>query len=331
MAKKKATRKSAKPRPARKRSTMVGADFLSLTQRSPADVVSLFQTAAKVKRNIRPYRRALEGTTTVLLFEKSSLRTRITFETGINALGGTALYMDHANQRLGERESVRDYGKNLERWVDCVVARLYRQSVIEELADNASIPIINALSDRFHPCQALADLFSLWERTSGLDGLRLAYIGDGNNVCHSLMHAASMLGVDMTVITPVGYSPAPDVVEESLALAAESGAVLAFSHDPAVIESHHAVYTDVWVSMGQADEAGKRRSAFADYAVTPSLMQTASRGIKGGSLFMHCLPALRGVEVMDEVIDAPTSIVYDQAENRMHVQNALLLHMFGKA
>ena len=153
MAKKKATRKSAKPRPARKRSTMVGADFLSLTQRSPADVVSLLQTAAKVKRNIRPYRRALEGTTTVLLFEKSSLRTRITFETGINALGGTALYMDHANQRLGERESVRDYGKNLERWVDCVVARVYRQSVIEELADNASIPIINALSDRTTPAR----------------------------------------------------------------------------------------------------------------------------------------------------------------------------------
>ncbi len=331
MAKKKAKRQPAKRPTTRKRSKMIGADFLSLTQLSPADLVTLFKTAAKAKRNLRPYRRALEGTTTVLLFEKSSLRTRITFETGINAMGGTALYMDHSNQKLGERESVRDYGKNLERWVDCVVARVYRQTAIEELADNASIPIINALSDRYHPCQALADLFTLWERPGGIDGQRLAYIGDGNNVCHSLMHAASMLGVDMTVITPVGYSPSPDVVKESLALAAESGAVLAFSHDPAAIESHHAVYTDVWVSMGQADEAGKRRSAFADYTVTAPLMAAASRGIKNGSLFMHCLPAMRGVEVMDEVIDSPNSVVYDQAENRMHVQNALLLHMFGKA
>jgi len=272
----------------------------------------------------------------VLLFEKASLRTRISFETGINALGGTALYMDHSAQRIGERESVKDYGRNLERWIDCIVARVYSQRAIDELALFADVPVINALSDRFHPCQALADMFTLWERPGSLEGIRLAWMGDGNNVCHSLMQAATMLGVDMTIITPHGYEPAADVTEQCLTYAKESGAVLTFVDDPAAVEGHHAVYTDVWVSMGQGDQANERRAAFGPYAVTPEIMSLASKGVTGkrfpnGSVFMHCLPAQRGVEVLDEVMDSPASIVYDQAENRMHAQNGLLLHIFGKS
>jgi len=307
-----------------------GGDLLTLSGLTAETILAIFRTAAKVKKNPRPFRKALDGVTAVLLFEKASLRTRITFETGIGMLGGRAIYMDHSTQRLGERESVKDYGRNLERWVQCIIARVYSQSVVEELAAAASVPVINALSDRFHPCQGLADLFTVWQRPGGLEGKRIAYIGDGNNVCHSLMHAATLLGVDMTVITPEGHEPAGDVWAECESFCLASGSVLAFSHDPAAVEGHEVVYSDVWVSMGQTDTAG-RRGAFSRYAVTGDLMARASNGVKGGSLFMHCLPAHRGIEVTDEVIDSANSIVYDQAENRMHAQNALLLHLFGKS
>lgn len=309
---------------------LAGGDFLNLAGYSAETLLALFKTAAAIKKNNKPFRKALDGVTAILLFEKASLRTRITFETGINLMGGTAIYMDHSAQKLGERESVKDYGKNLERWVQCIVARVYSQTVVDELADAAGCPVINALSDRYHPCQGLADLFTVWERPGGLAGKRIAYIGDGNNVCHSLMHAATILGVDITVITPPGYEPAGDIWEECEALARASGAVMTFSHDPGAVAGHDVVYTDVWVSMGQTDTAGKR-GAFGGFAVTAELMARASQGVKGGSLFMHCLPAHRGVEVSDDVIDSPNSIVYDQAENRMHAQNALLLHLFGKA
>jgi ornithine carbamoyltransferase len=335
MAKEKVSAASAKPEKAArsKATSLAGRDLLTLTDLTPQEVLAIYDTAKKSKKNIKPYRKALDGKTVVLLFEKASLRTRISFETGINKLGGTSLYMDHSAQRIGEREATKDYGRNLERWIDCIVARVYSQRAVDELAMYSDVPVINALSDRFHPCQGLADLFTLWERPGGLDGIRLAWVGDGNNVCHSLMHAASMLGVDMTGVTPPGYAPAPDVVEDCLAFAQASGAVLTFSHDPAAVEGHHAVYTDVWVSMGQTDQANERRAAFAEYAVTERLMAIASTGVTGkrfphGSLFMHCLPAQRGVEVVDEVIDSPASIVYDQAENRMHAQNALLIHTF---
>ena len=347
MAKKKSSASARKPGPtasggagvkrtaSRSKRSLAGRDLLSLSDLTREDILALFATAAKSKKNIQPYRKALDGKTVIMLFEKASLRTRISFETGISKLGGTAIYMDHSAQKIGERESTKDYGKNLERWVDCIVARVYSQRAVDELASFADVPVINALSDRFHPCQGLADLFTLWERPGGLEGVRLGWVGDGNNVCHSLMHAATLLGVDMTVVTPRGYEPAPEVVQECLAYAKVNGSTLAFAHDPAAIEGHHAIYTDVWVSMGQADQANERRAAFADYCVTVPMMEIASRGVTGkrfphGSLFMHCLPAQRGVEVTDEVIDSPASIVYDQAENRMHAQNALLIHLLGK-
>lgn len=339
---------------------LAGGDLLTFASLTKPVVESLFTTARDLKARFRATRAHLSsvslspapplspspslpltGTTSVLLFEKASLRTKMSFETGIGFLGGRALFMDHANQKLGEREAVKDYAKNLERWVDCIIARVYSQEVLYELAEHARVPVINALSDRFHPCQALADLFTLSElaqqRNIPLSQLRLAYVGDGNNVCHSLMHASTMLGVSTTVISPKGYEPAADVIEECEALCKSSGATLTISNDLAAAERHHAIYTDVWVSMGQADTAAKRRKVFAPYQVNAALMTRAAKGLPPASIphgphFMHCLPAQRGVEVTDEVIDSPGSLVYEQAENRMHAQNALLAALFqGRA
>jgi ornithine carbamoyltransferase len=314
-----------------------GADLLTLSTVSPAAVLDLFDTARQMKADLRPFRNTLDNKAVALLFEKPSLRTKVSFEVGVAKLGGHAIFMDHSAYRLGARESVRDYAKNMERWVECIVARVYQQAVLEEMAEVARPPVINALSDRFHPCQALADLFTLYER-AGCDAarlrtLRLAYVGDGNNVCHSLMHASTLLGVDTTIITPKGYAPAPDVVKDCEAFALDAGSKLNVTTEVAAIESHDAVYTDVWVSMGQAggvDEVTKRRKVFAKYQVSSDLMEKAGRARPAPAVFMHCLPAQRGLEVTDEVIDSPQSIVYDQAENRMHAQNALLRHMFPR-
>ncbi|HYF14144.1 MAG TPA: ornithine carbamoyltransferase [Phycisphaerales bacterium] len=317
--------------PARTLADLRGRDLLTLAQLAAPCVRALFERAAAMKKDRASAKTALDGKTVLLIFEKASLRTRITFETGVGLLGGRAIYMDHSVQRLGVRESVKDYAKNLERWLECIVARVYSQAVIEELAEHASIPVINALSDRYHPCQGLADLMTLWERAPDLrvggEPLRLAYVGDGNNVCHSLMEAACMLGCAMTVVTPRGYAPLPDVAERCHALARESGGSLEVTTKVSAVERCHAVYTDVWVSMGQADEEGKRMRVFSPYQVDADLMVQASKGLApswGGAKFMHCLPARRGVEVTDDVIDSPESLVYDQAENRMHAQNALL-------
>lgn len=341
---------------------LAGGDLLTFASLTRPVVESLFASAKQLKSQFRETRKHLSdasagkadgttlagasgslktpltGTTSVLLFEKASLRTKMSFETGIGLLGGRAIFMDHSAQKLGEREAVKDYAKNLERWVDCIIARVYSQEILYELAEHARVPVINALSDRFHPCQALADLFTLHELAEAkhiaLRDLSLAYVGDGNNVCHSLMHAATMLGVSTTVISPKGYEPAADVVAECEAFAKESGATLTISNDLAAVERHHAVYTDVWVSMGQADTAAKRRKVFAPYQVNAALMARAAKGLPASQIpqgphLMHCLPAQRGVEVTDEVIDAPSSLVYEQAENRMHAQDALLVHMFS--
>jgi len=314
-----------------------GQDLLTLSNISPSAILELFDTASKMKANLSAYRSTLDNLAVALLFEKPSLRTKMSFEVGIAKLGGHPIFMDHGGQRLGARESVRDYGKNLERWVDCIVARVYSQQVLEEMADAAKCPVINALSDRFHPCQGLADLFTLYERAGRnpdrLRQVKLLYIGDGNNVCHSLIHCATLLGVHTTVITPKGYAPADDVAAECAAFAKAKGSTFTISHNLRDAEGHDAVYTDVWVSMGQpggVDEVTKRRKIFTKYQVNPDLMELASRGRPAPAAFMHCLPAQRGLEVTDEVIDAPTSIVYDQAENRMHAQNALLHYMLGK-
>ncbi|GMV24911.1 MAG: ornithine carbamoyltransferase, catabolic [Phycisphaerae bacterium] len=310
-------------------SLLAGSDLLTVATLSSGELLSILDLAARVKADVMPYSRALEHKSVIMIFEKPSLRTKVTFEVGVHRLGGAPIYMDQSASRLGERESIRDYGKNLERWCQLIVARVFSHKALCELAHHAGVPVINALSDRFHPCQALADVLTIREHLKTFRGVRVAFVGDGNNVCHSLMHAATLLGMGITVVSPPGYAPAADVVEECRGFAAATGGSLTVTSDLEAVAGHHAVYTDVWVSMGQGEQAAARNKAFAAYQVNAELMARASRGLPSPALFMHCLPAQRGVEVTDEVIDSPSSVVYDQAENRMHAQNALMLKIFG--
>jgi ornithine carbamoyltransferase len=302
-----------------------GSDLLTLAALDEATILSLFATAAAMKKDYGPFSRTLAGKSAILLFEKPSLRTRISFEVGIAKLGGHAIYMDHSGQRLGERESVTDYGKNLERWVSLIVARVFRNSVVNELANAAKVPVINALCDLYHPCQGLADYLTLWQRHGRVRGLRVAYVGDGNNVCHSLMHGAGILGAELIAITPKGHECDPEIVGEARRLGERGGGKVVETHDPDAVAGVDAVYTDVWVSMGEAAHSASERKKFLRYQINESLMAKAGTD----AVFMHCLPAKRGQEVVDAVMDGSTSVVYDQAENRMHAQCALMHHMFA--
>jgi ornithine carbamoyltransferase len=304
-------------------------DLLSMADLTTGLVHTLFETTAAWKAEPAAYKGVLAGKSVVMLFEKPSLRTHVTFEIGLTKLGAHVMYLDHSKQKLGERESVKDYAKNLERWADAIVARVFSHKVLEEMAEHARIPVVNALSDLEHPCQALADLFTLQERLGTLEGKRLAFVGDGNNVCHSLMLCSALLGVDMTVISPKGFEPQFAVVRQALGLAEKTGAKIAITNKLDAVAGHHAVYTDAWVSMGQAHQSPLRKDSFDGFQVDDDVMERASSGIEGGSLFMHCLPAHRGEEVVDSVIDSDSSVVYDQAENRMHVQNALMMMLLG--
>jgi ornithine carbamoyltransferase len=292
----------------------------------PAQVRELFQLAAEVKSRAERYRGALGGRYLALIFEKPSLRTRVTFEIGIASLGGGAVFLDHTATPLGERESIRDVAKNLERWVHGIAARTFTQRAIDELAAHAAIPVINALSDRFHPCQALADFFTLEERFGGVRGLKLAYLGDGNNVCHSLLIAGAQVGAHLRIAAPAGYEPDPAIVAEARRTARETRGKIEICRSPEeAVAGAQAVYTDVWASMGQEHEAAAREKIFAPYQVNGPLFRLAAPD----AVFLHCLPAHRGLEVTEEVIDSPQSIVYDQAENRLHVQKAILLMLLG--
>lgn len=287
------------------------------------EVSYLLDLAGKVKRAPAKFARALSGKYIGLLFEKPSLRTRLTFELAIKQLGGDAVMSEGP---VGAREPLKDVARNLERWVQGIVARTFSQTTIEELAGWSSAPVINALSDLYHPCQALADVFTLQERFGELRGLKLAFVGDGNNVAHSLMLSAVRLGVDFAISTPEGYAPNADIVAQAEGLAEVSGARLEVTNDPAVaVSGANAVYTDVWTSMGKEKESAKRRKIFAGHQVNEALMAQA----RPDAVFMHCLPARRGEEVTDEVIESGQSIVFDQAENRLHAQKALLLMMLG--
>jgi ornithine carbamoyltransferase len=281
-----------------------------------------------MKADIRPWRDRFAQRSIVLLFEKPSLRTRVSFEVGFARMGGHAVYLDHERQRIGQRESVADYGRNLERWCDCIVARTMEQRTIESLAARTSIPVINALSDLHHPCQALADFMTLAELGFDFSRDQLAWIGDGNNVCHSLIELAATLGTSMVICTPEGFEPSPAIMRDAEARACRSGASLRYTHDPRGIQGSFAVYTDAWISMGaepDPQEAARIRRVFAPYRVTAEAMAVAGPN----AFFMHCLPAHRGEEVLDDVIDDPRSVVFDQAENRLHMQNALLLSLLS--
>jgi ornithine carbamoyltransferase len=283
------------------------------------EVSYLLDLALEVKRNRAAYATALQGRHLSLLFEKPSLRTRLTFEVAIAQLGGGSIL---SVGPVAEREPVKDVARNLDRWTDGIVARTFSQETIEELARWSSVPVINALSDLYHPCQALADVLTLKERFKELSGLRLAFVGDGNNVAHSLLLTSTRLGVSVAVATPKGYEPKPEIAKKAAELAAASGASVRIANDPEeAVSGADAVYTDVWASMGQERQKAERLEAFRKHQVTAKLMSLA----KPEAIFLHCLPARRGEEVTDEVIESPQSMVFDQAENRLHSQKALLL------
>ena len=297
-------------------------DLIADQDLTASDIHLIFDLANRVKSSPAAYAQALAGKQLAMIFEKPSLRTRVTFEVGMTSMGGFAVYLDHSKPRLGERESIKDVARNLDRWVNGIVARTFSHSSVVELAENASIPVVNALTDLLHPCQALGDYFTLTEKFGGVKGLKLAFIGDGNNVCHSLMLTGAKLGASVRVATPSGFEPKAAMVEQAKAVARTTGAKIEMFRDPLeAVAGVQAVYTDVWASMGQEYAAHLRTQVFAPYQVTESLMHAAGPD----TVFLHCLPAHRGQEVTDAVIDSCRSLVYDQAENRLHVQKALLL------
>jgi ornithine carbamoyltransferase len=301
-------------------------DLLTGAEWSPAQTRELLQLTADIKRRPERYASTLRGKFIALIFEKPSLRTRVTFEVGIQSMGGSVVFLDHTQARLGERESIADVARNLERWVQGIVARVYEQRVLEEMAASANIPVVNALSDRFHPCQALADFFTLEEKFGSLRGFKLAYVGDGNNVCHSLIFLAARLGVHLRIATPRNYAPAPEVVAEAKRVARETRAKIELLTDPLeAVSGAQGVYTDAWTSMGFEAEEKVRNAVFAPYRVNPELMAHAAPD----AAFLHCLPAHRGSEVTAEVLDGPQSIVLDQSENRMYVQKAILQALYS--
>jgi ornithine carbamoyltransferase len=298
--------------------------FLSVADLSRDRLLQLFTLAADLKQRWKAGRRGapLAGRSLALIFEKPSLRTRVTFEVGIVQLGGRAVYLSGSEIGLGTRETVPDVARNLSRWVDGIAARVFSHATVEGLAQHASIPVINGLSDFEHPCQAVADYFTLWERGVDLSAMRLAWIGDGNNVCHSVILAGALLGASMVVACPPGYEPDAGVQ----ATVRKLGGRLEITSDAREAASGADVlYTDVWVSMGQEAERERRREAFGRYQLSERLLGFA----KPSALVMHCLPAHRGEEITDAVLDGPQSIVLDQSENRLHAQKAVIFELLG--
>jgi len=302
--------------------------LLTLEDLAAEDIVGLFSLAAdlKAKRRQGILHPVLGGKTLALIFEKPSLRTRVTFEAGMTQLGGHAIYLTPADIRLGQRETVQDAARNLERWVDGIVARTFSHQMVERLASFSRIPVINGLTDGHHPVQILCDLFTLWEKRGKVAGLRVVFVGDGNNVCHSWLQGAAIMGMHFTLACPAGYEPDPGVLARAMELAQTSGARLTVSHDPqAAVQGADVLYTDVWTSMGQEEEHARRLKDFRDFRVNDQLVSLAKPDV----LVMHCLPAHRGEEITDAVMDGPKSVVFDEAENRLHMQKAVLVRLLG--
>lgn len=304
----------------------LGRDFISVHDFNPQEIKEILALAALMKAHPGEFRSALAGKQIVMFFEKPSLRTRITFDAGAASLGGQAIFVDQTNGRIDARESLSDIAHNLERWVDGIVLRTFAHATVEGMAQHASIPVINALSEREHPCQALADYLTLQEKFDDLRKVTLAYVGDGNNVTHSLLLTCAALGSKIRVATPAGYGPDKKIVHSAQELARKTGAVIEIMTNPlAAADGADAVYTDAWASMGQEGEASEREKIFPPYQVNDKLMAAAAPS----ALFMHCLPAHRGQEVTNAVMDSPQSVIFDQAENRLHVQKAILMLLLG--
>jgi ornithine carbamoyltransferase len=302
-------------------------DFLSVHDITRYEFHELLDLTHAIKKDREKYRKTLKNQVLAMIFEKPSLRTRMTFEVGMLELGGTAIYLSPNEIQLGKRETVEDVAHNLERWVDGIMIRTFAHDNVLRLAAASKVPVINALTDLSHPCQAMADFFTLREQKGGLSELKLAWSGDGNNVCHSLMLAAAKAGTKMAVATPKGYEPNPEIVRWAREDGRETGFELLLTNDPKeAVRGADAIYADVWTSMGQEAEKEDRLKTFAPYQVNPALMDLA----KPGAIFMHCLPAHRGEEVTASVFDSPRSVVFDQAENRLHIQKAIMLTLMGK-
>ena len=304
------------------RSSDMQKDLISISDLNRAEVEALFDTTYMLKTGA--IKKILYGKTLAMVFEKPSLRTRVTFEVGMNQLEGNAIYLSQADIKLGGRESVSDAARNLERWVDGIVARTFKHETVVELADNSGVPVINALSDLEHPCQALADFFTIMEKKQSVNGLKLAFVGDGNNVCNSLILLSAIMGAHFVVACPERYDPNRSIVEHAQQANRASGGKLEIVHDPEdAAKDADVIYTDVWVSMGDETETERRMKDFKGFQVNGKLLSRAKPDV----IVMHCLPAKRGVEISDEVIDGPHSVVFDQAENRLHIQKAILVHL----
>jgi ornithine carbamoyltransferase len=300
-------------------------DFLSLVDYSPYEITNLLSLAKQIKHNPRQAADYLRGKSLALIFQKPSNRTRVSFETGIHQLGGNAIYLSPEDINLGVREPTADVARTLSRYVNGIVARVFSHNDILELAKYATVPVINGLSDLSHPCQAMADIFTIQEKFPKLKGVRMAYIGDGNNMCNSLLVACAKTGIDLFVATPEGYEPEIRFVEAARIAARFSGSTIMLSHSPKeAVRTAQVIYTDTWVSMGQEEETEKRLRAFAGFQINEALQGEADRS----HIFMHCLPAHRGQEVTDGVIDGPHSMVFDQAENRLHIQKAIMIYLY---
>jgi len=306
--------------------TFPGRDLISIRDLSPIEVETIFHLAGLLKARPANFRSALAGKQMVMFFEKQSLRTRLTFEAGMSSMGGSAFFVDQTSGRLDAREKLSDIAHNLERWIDAIVLRTYSHSTVEGMAEHACVPVINALSDLEHPCQALADYFTLMERFGDLKKICLAYVGDGNNVAHSLLLTAATLGSKIRIATPPGYGPDAQIVADAQDMAQQTGAIIEILNDPnQTVDGADAVYTDAWTSMGHEHEEQERNQIFPPYQVNEKLVA----GAAPHAVFMHCLPAHRGLEITDAVMDSDRSVVFDQAESRLHVQKAILLLLLG--
>lgn len=297
-------------------------DLLSISSLTPEYIEAILELGKKIKKDKAQYADSLKGKSIGLIFQKPSNRTRVSFEIGMVQLGGYAIYLGPSEIGMGGRESVKDVAKVLSRYLDCLVARTYKHTDVEDLAMHATVPVINGLSDYAHPCQALSDIFTIKEKFGTFKGITLSYIGDANNVLNSLMCACAKVGLNLKVATPKGYEPDKKAADAAKKYAAVSGAGMEFSHDPnQCAKGADVIYTDVWVSMGQEKESAKRLNDFKGFQINDDIMKLANKNC----LIMHCLPAHRGDEISDSVIDSKNSVVYDQAENRMHIQKAILL------
>jgi len=303
-------------------------DLLSIKDLAAGEIECILKLSYELKRNKKKFSKALAGKNLALIFQKPSNRTRVSFEVGMYQLGGNALYLSPNEINIGIREGIKDVAKTISRYVDGIVLRTFEHKNCLDMASCATVPIINGLSDFSHPCQGLADLFTIREKLKQLKGILLAYVGDGNNVCNSLLLAAAKTGMYMNVASPQGYAPSQEVIKQAQTFAKETGSRITVTDDPvSAVKGAHIVYTDVWASMGQEEEINKRKVIFKDFQINAELLAGASPDV----LIMHCLPAHRGEEITDEVMDSRNSIVFDQAENRLHVQKAILIKLLKGA